>query len=229
MSKNSAAPLISDAGPLISLAENCLIWILRGIENRIIIPKGVEYEAVIHPLQINQYEFNAMRIRQMIEEGEIEVDPRDMRKKAKEIMGLANQLLFYRRKPITIIQEGEAEVLALALERGINTVIIDERTARLLVENVWQIKEYMESRLGLDLEINDSVAKTLEELFSDILVLRSTELVIFAYENGFLEEYGYGLDILKAALYALKKSGCAISTNEIEEYIALLKSRGDGD
>ncbi len=229
MSKSSAVPLISDAGPLISLAENCLIWILRGIENRIIIPKGVEYEAVIHPLQINQYEFNAMRIKQMIEEGEIEVDPRDMRKRAKEIMGLANQLLFYRRKPITIIQEGEAEVLALALERGIDTVIIDERTARLLVENVWQIKEYMESRLGLDLDINNKVAKTIEKLFSDMQVLRSTELVIFAYENGFLEEYGHGLDILKAALYALKKSGCAISTNEIEEYIALLKSKGDGD
>ena len=229
MSKNSAAPLISDAGPLISLAENCLIWILRGLENRIIIPKGVEYEAVVHPLQINKYEFNAIRIKQMIDEGEIEVDPLNMRKKAKEIMSLANRLLFYRRKPITILQEGEAEVLALALEKNINTVIIDERTARLLVENVWQIKDYMESRLGLDLDINEKTAKTIEGLFSDIQVLRSTELVIFAYENGFLEEYGYGLDILKAALYALKKSGCAITTNEIEEYIALLRSKGDGN
>ncbi len=225
MSRNNVQPIISDSGPLISLAENCIIWILRGLANPIIIPKGVEYEAVMHPLQINQYEFNALRIKRMIEEGEILVDKRDVRKRTKQIMGLVNSLIFHKGKPLQIMHEGESEVLALALERGLDTVLIDERTARLVVENPWQILDYMESRMNLDLTINERNAKILEELFKDMHVLRSTELVIFAYENGFLEDYGTDLNTLKAALYGLKHSGCAISEREIEEYIAILKEK----
>ncbi len=225
MSKSNPQPLISDSGPLISLAENCLIWVLRGLANPVVIPKGVEYEAVIHPLSINKYEFNAMRIQQMIKEREIVVDNRDIRKKTGQVLNLTNNLLYYKGRPIKIIHEGEAEVLALALERGVNTVLIDERTARLMVENVWQVKDYMESRMDIELSINEKNAKMIEELFKDMHVLRSTELVVFAYENGFLDDYGHSIDTLKAALYAMKKSGCAVSNNEIDEYIALMKSK----
>ncbi len=225
MSRSEPERLVSDSGPLISLAENCLVWILRGLANPVVIPKAVEYEAVIHPLSINKYEFNAMRIRQMIKEREIIVDEKDIKERTGQIMNLTNNLLFYHNKPIKIIHQGEAEVLALALERGISTVLIDERTARLMVENVRQVKGYMESRMDVDLRINERNAKQIEELFKDMHVLRSTELVVFAYENGFLDDYGKGLDILEAALYAMKKSGCAVTNNEIEEYIAMLKQK----
>ncbi len=225
MSKDEPEPLVSDSGPLISLAENCLIWTLRGLANPVIIPKGVEYEAVIHPLSINKYEFNAMRIQQMIKEQEVIVDDRDIRQRTGQVLNLTNNLLYYKGKPIKIIHEGEAEVLALALERGLSTVLIDERTARLIVEDVEQVKKYMESRMDMELELNQKNAEYLREMFKDMHVLRSTELVIFAYENGFLDDYGKGLNVLEAALYAMKKSGCAVSKNEIEEYIALLKSK----
>ena len=220
-------PIVSDSGPLISLAENCITWVLRKIANPIIIPKAVEYEAVIHPLKINRYEFNAMRIRQMIDEGEILIDKTDVSKKTKEIMGLVNNLVFYKNKPLHIMHEGESEVLALALERGLSTVLIDERTARLVVENPRQIKDYMESRLDLDLRVNENNMKKLEGMFRNVKVLRSTEIAVFAYENGLLSEYGTGTGVLEAALYGLKHTGCAINEREIGEYIALINSEGN--
>ena len=220
-------PIVSDAGPLISLSENCLVWILRGIDNPVVIPRGVEFEAVSHPLKLNQYELNAMRIKEMIVEGEILVDPTDVRSRAKEISSIVNNLLYYKNRPITIFHEGEAEVLALALERKLDTVVIDERTARLVIENPRQIQKYMESRLGTNLELKEDNAQRLEDMFRNMNVLRSTELAIFAYENGFLSEYGNGPQVLEATLYALKHGGCAISNDEISEYIKIISSIHD--
>ncbi len=215
-------PIVSDTGPLISLAENCLLWILDLIENDVIIPKGVEYEAITHPLGIYKYELNALRIKEAVTTGSIIVDETPLKKEAREILSLANRLILHKKRPLTIIQEGEAEVIGLALKKGYKTLAIDERTARLLVEDVWQIENYMESRLGTELETNDKIAEIIEEKLHGLNVIRSSEIIAFAFENGLISHLADKKTMLEALLYGVKSTGCAITNDEIKEYLNAL-------
>ncbi len=212
-------PVVADSGPLISMAENCLLWVLDLIDNPIIIPKGVEYEAITHPMEIYKYELNALRIREAVLSGSIIVDETPIKSETKEILKLSNRLITYKKRPLTIIQEGEAEVIALALKKGYKTVAIDERTARLLVEDPLQIKEYMENRLGLELETNKEIASIIEEKINGINVIRSSEIVTFAFESGLVSYETDNKTMLEALLYGIKSSGCAITRDEIKEYL----------
>jgi hypothetical protein len=54
-------------------------------------------------------------------------------------------------------------------------------------------------------------------------ILRSSELVIFAYKKGYFDSFSDPKTVLKSALYRLKYTGCSLSFEEIDDYISSIK------
>src|SRR5271157_2036378 len=142
--------VLTDSGVLISLTAGCLDGILNYFaENhnvRYIIPPSVEFETVTKPMQSNlrKHLFSAIRIKDMIDNGIVVVVDAKVEDETRKIMDSANNLFFIRGSPLRLIQYGESELFALGRELGIDYMLIDERTARLLVEAPFRLKEHME-------------------------------------------------------------------------------------
>lgn len=210
-----------DSSSLISLSDNCILRVLENNKNKFVVPKRVKMEVFDSPFSTKRFKLRAIQINSFIKRGVIEViDNPFIYSYAQEITDLANSLLNYRGDYIKIIHQGEAEVIACAKLLKENTVVLDERTTRHLIEDIDKLKKYMESRTGLRLEVNEGAKKKLEKELSGIDVIRSAEIFAYAYEKQVLP---YNTkDALEAGLYALKFSGCSITDEEIKDYVELL-------
>src|SRR3990167_4774821 len=217
--------LIFDAGALISLSRSSLIEELRALkkifDGKFIITREVKGEVVDRPLNIKKFELEAMRIQQLIDDkvlempSAIKVDESLITAKTYEILGVANNIFKTRKRPVHLIDLGEASCLALSKildEKGIDNIIaIDERTTRMLGEKPENLKKLMESKLHMPIFEKKQDYK----FFKDFRFVRSTELIYVAYKKGFIRMKNK--NILDALLYALKFSGTAISDDEINE------------
>ncbi|RMF31365.1 MAG: DUF3368 domain-containing protein [Chloroflexi bacterium] len=105
--------VISDAGPLISLAEIGCFELLRALFAKVYIPKAVYTEVVI----VGEGRPGAQEVREAIQEGWLEVV------QAKESSTLA--LLRVD------LDDGEAEALALATAFKASLLLMDERKGRI--------------------------------------------------------------------------------------------------
>lgn len=215
--------IVCDSSSLISMSDNCLLWLLPNFKAEFLVPEEVKREVVDRPLKSTKFEFKAMRLNKAIDAGSIKViADGGVTKRGKQLTDLTNSLFRYGKHNVNIIHGGEAESIALMEKQGIQTLLIDERTTRLLIEDREALKKYIEHRTGFHLKINHKIAKQLGDELGSINVIRSSELLAWAYENGLLDRYGEGRELLHASLYGLKYSGCAISTEEIEDYMRLL-------
>ncbi|MCD6414734.1 MAG: hypothetical protein J7L23_03870 [Candidatus Diapherotrites archaeon] len=212
--------IVCDSSSIISLSENCLLNLLPRFKVDFVVPRSVEKELVDKPLRVDEFEFKALRLREAINEGIIQVkDVPGVHKRAEQILAEANSLFTPR---IKILHEGEAECMAMLELTDVNTLLVDERTTRLIIEDIIALGNFIQSRASFKLRMDREKAMALQERFSDVTVLRSTELIAVAYEKGLLNNLGDG-HLLHASLYALKYSGCAITKGEIKEYLQLLK------
>jgi predicted nucleic acid-binding protein len=200
--------------------------IMRGLQGSInsdfVISRGVFDEIVERPMQIRRFEMNASRIDKAVHDGWIKVRELSSSSMAKvpQIMGLANSSFFIEGKPLRLIHNGEAETLALVLELGAAAMIIDERTTRSLIETPEALKSLMESRYETKITADWGRLGEFRQMFKGLNIARSVELIALANEHGLLEQELYGgKKALEAALFAAKYSGCAVSTNEIEEFV----------
>jgi len=153
--------LIFDSGVLINLAMNGLLYILpelkKQFKGKFIIPHQVQYEVVDRPINIDRFELGALRIKELITSGVIElpdkvkVDKETIDKETKLIMDKANHYLQSNGQWISIVSEAEMACLALSDEltrQGHETMIaIDERTTRLLSERPENLEKMMSVRL----------------------------------------------------------------------------------
>ncbi len=98
----------SNAGPLIWLAKNNILPILRKMYSHIIVPEAVYEEAVTRGLEGGFKD--AQVIRAAVEEGWIEVCKTDGQ--------LVNRVLSVEKRLGVELGEGERGVIALALEKG---------------------------------------------------------------------------------------------------------------
>jgi len=211
-----------DSSSLISLCDNCILKILEDSKNKFVIPKRVKMEVFDAPFSIKRFKLRAIQINTYLKKGTIEIieDP-FIYEYAEKITDLANNLLEYRGDHVKIIHQGEAEVIAcLRFVKG-NTIVLDERTTRHLIEDPDQLKRYMESRTGLGLTMDEGVKRELAKELVGINVLRSAEVFANAYERRLFPQYDTR-DALEAGLYALKFSGCSITDEEIKDYLEML-------
>lgn len=214
-----------DTGPIISLVMSRLDWILPKLKKKFggkfYITPSVRKELVERPLQVKRFEFEALQTMKLIREGILEVYDKVPMGKVKELEDLANSSFMIKGKTMDVIQEGELEVVASALELGA-AVVMDERTLRLFIENSLEMEKLLEIRFKRDVVVNHGKVKQFEEELKGVKIIRSIELAGVAYKMGILDDYVPNLKkgreiVLDSVLWATKFNGCAVTGHEIGE------------
>ncbi|MBU0526918.1 hypothetical protein KKE92_00400 [Candidatus Micrarchaeota archaeon] len=219
--------VIVDAGVLISLTSSCLdnlLYFFAEKHNlRFIIPPSVENEAVTVPLKknIRKYLFSAIRIKNAIDAGVVVVVDAKLTDDTKNLMNLANNIFFARGRPLRLIHMGESEMLILAKQLGVEYILMDERTTRILIEAPILLKEHFEKEFHVNIMVNQKNLQKLTNEIGPLRTLRTSELVMLAYEKGYFKSFeALEKNVLEAALYKIKYSGCSIGFKEIKEYMS---------
>lgn len=216
--------LIFDASSLISLVMNGLLPEFKELrkifKGKFIITEEVKREIIDKPLTIKKFEFEALRLKDLIDKKILEmpsslgISIEVISKKTDEFMKVANNIFYGRGRNIKIINSGEASCLALSRmlnEKKIeNVIVIDERTTRMLGEK----PENLERLLGKKLHTRVEFKKENFKIFEGFNFIRSSELVYVMYKKGVIKLKN---NVLDALLYAVKFKGCAISGDEIKE------------
>jgi len=215
--------LILDSGTLINLSMNGLLYVLEDLKKilggKFLITRAVKREVIDRPLTVQRFELGALRIKNLLDEGILEMSsslgiPEDkINHLTKELMDLANHYIQVKGNWVHLVSEAEISCLALSDELtklGIdNLIAIDERTTRVLCENPVGLEKIMEGKLHqkVSLVVDDM------SIFSKYRFIRSSELVYVAYKKGLTRLKGE--KVLEALLYATKFSGSSISFEEI--------------
>ncbi len=225
---DSSDDIICDSSSLIALTDTCFLPALSVLSNHFtgnfIIPQSVEDETVNTPVNNKNYALSALRIKHAIDRKVLRVCAVDASKEAAEIMKVANEIFYLGGKPLTLIQLGESEILALTNIFGVKNVLIDERTTRILVESPLSLKDHFEDEFGKVVGINESNLRKFENYTKGLKLFRSSEVLITAYEKGYFSSLdNLEIKTLEAALYSLKFSGCSISFEEIADFMATVR------
>ena len=223
--------LIFDAGPVISLATNNLLWILRPLKEKFngkfYITDAVKKEIVDKPLDTKKFKFEAIQIEKILEEGVLEVIDSDfIRSKSPSLLNTANQIFRAYNNYMNIVQFAEMSVIAAAIELKADAIAIDEKITRSLIENPKVVLNIIKQTLHTSVSINESNLKEFGNTTKDLKVMRSVELVTMAYELGILDNYITKLpnarkNLLESILWGVKLNGCAVSKDEIEQIMRL--------
>ncbi len=227
--------IVFDAGPIINLAMNNLLWVLPDLKKKFggqfLIPNAVKKEIVDKPLSTKRFKFEALQVVHTINERILDIyTDAQVAQKAEHLLETANKCFEARGSFLKIVQAGEMETLAAAIILNSVAVVIDERTTRMLIEDPQDLAHLLEHKLNTKVKANESFIYEFQELTSKINVIRSTELLMIAYEMGLLDSLKQNIpkgteQLVDAVLWGLKLNGCAISKREIEE-IDKLYSRG---
>ncbi len=217
--------LIFDSSCLINFASNSLLSVLRALKKdfpgEFLITKTVKYESIDHPLKVQRFEWGALRIQELLKDGVIKlsdkiVNPDILKKEADKILEDANNVFFAENKPIHLIDEGEAECLALSKilsrDKKENVIVVDERTTRILCEKPENLQKLMAKKLHTQVKADKSLFKE----FRGFDIIRSTELGYIAFKKDLI--YIKDKKTLEAVTYALKFGGCSISEKEALAY-----------
>ncbi|MBI4116271.1 hypothetical protein HY449_00840 [Candidatus Pacearchaeota archaeon] len=217
--------LIFDSGALISLAMSGLIGEIRNLkkifDGKFMITRSVKGEVIDKPLTIKRFELEAMMIQQLLDDKILEapsslgIGDGEIMEETRKILDASNNIFYTRKRPVHLIDVGEASCLALSRilsgKKIENIIAIDERTTRMLGEKPDNLKKLMESKLHMPIfEKKDDY-----KFFRGFKFIRSTELVYVAYKKNLIPIKNKNL--LDALLYALKSNGAAISEDEIAE------------
>ncbi len=217
--------LVIDSSSIISISDKCLLKLLKklaGRKFRFFLTESVYRESVVNPLKIKRFKLNAIRIKDAVEEGCLTVVKKDQELEmlTKELVEITNCISFSKKECLRLIHSGEAETLALAKKLNATTLVIDERTTRMLVENPIRLNSYLQAKYKKKLSIDRNKLDKFRKFVGELKIIRSVELVVLAYELQFFEPELEGTkQALEAAMYAVKYAGCAVSSEEIAEYL----------
>ncbi|MBI2133651.1 hypothetical protein HYU11_03130 [Candidatus Woesearchaeota archaeon] len=228
--------VVFDAGPVISLTMNNLLWLLEPLKKRFsgefYISEPVMNELVDRPLTIKRFEFEALQVRGEIDCGIIKIaEDERIRKMAEEMLTLANSTFSAKGTGVNIVHIGEMSTLALSKIMDSEAAFIDERTTRDLIENPRRIAHHMQSKLHTKVKVNEGCLEEFSKMAKGIRVLRSVELVAVAYELGLIDKYvdrcknpspELKARLLDSVLWGVKLDGCAVSEKEIDQMKKLI-------
>jgi hypothetical protein len=222
--------ILCDSGSFISLTTACLDPIIYFLSERFkvrfVIPTMVRQETVDYPLQkgLKQYAFSAIKIKEALKDGVINAVDMDVSSQTQRILRMANGIFYVQGKPLQLIQHGEAEMLALAKALDIKDILIDERTTRMLIEAPFSMKDHLAEEFGVNVMLDRKALTEFGAITKGMTALRSSELVMVAYEDGYFDHFDeLKREALEAALYKVRFSGCSIRFDEIEEYMKLAR------
>ena len=172
------------------------------------------------PISIKRFELNAIRIKKAIDSGYFKVVKLKDTQLFDQVAETANHCFYVKERPIKLIQRGEIEALALIKELDADSLAVDERTARMLIEAPLELQKIIQMRKRIKIKVDKRNTRLLETMFQDLTIVRSVELIALANELGVLQrELPEGPQALEAALFAAKYSGCAVSSREINIFL----------
>ena len=224
--------IVFDAGPVISLTMNNLLWILEPLKKisnaEFCITEQVKRELVDTPLnKTRKYMFEALQVLHYIENKTLDVIDNDaVRKQAYELLSIANNCFNAFGHNIQIVHEAEMSAIALYLQKKADAFAVDEKTARLLMENPDRLHHILKHTLHTKVEKNKENLSKFRKITRGIKVIRSVELVTVAYEKGLLDKYLSDMPdskrtLLESVLWGVKLNGCAVSKREIEQIVKM--------
>ena len=131
--------LIFDAGPIISLATNNLLFILEPLKKKFngkfYITEAVRKEIVDRPLETKKFKFEAIQVERLIENGVLDVADNDfIRENTPRLLNMANEIFKAYNNYIKIVHFAEISVIAAAVNLNADAIVIDEKTTRFLIE-----------------------------------------------------------------------------------------------
>ncbi len=218
--------LFWDAGPIITLVMSRLAWILPELKKKLnghfYLTPAVKYELVDRPLTVRRFEFEALQVMKMIREGVLEVFKDVPRQRVNALIQLANTSFSIGNQNMDIIQEGEMESAAAALEINAEGIVMDERTLRLFIEDNKEMKSLLENRFQKQVAPDFKKMEQFSRALSGLKIIRSIELVGVAYSLGLLDSYipegEKGKEqLLDAVLWNTRYNGCAVTEEEIKD------------
>jgi len=226
--------IIFDSGPIISLTMNNLLWILepfKKINNaNFCITPFVKKELVDTPLtKTKRFMFEALQVMHYIENKTIKIiSNNEIKRQTSKLLEIANNCFGAFGHNINIVHEAEMSAIALCLQKNADALVVDERTARLLIENPKKLLNILEHTLHTNVRENKNNIKEFREMTKNVKIIRSVELVTVAYEKGLLDKYLANTPdskkiLLESVLWGVKLNGCAVSKRELEQIIRVEK------
>ena len=160
--------LIFDAGPVISLAMNNLLWILEPLKKKFggkfYITEAVRKEIVDRPLETKKFKFEAIQVERLIENGVLDIIDNDfIREKTPNLLNTANEIFKAYYNYINIVHYAEISVIAAAISLNADAVAIDEKTTRFLIENPKMIVEILKKTLHTPISISERKLKKINK------------------------------------------------------------------
>lgn len=223
--------LVFDAGPIISLTTNNLLWLLAPLKQKFAgdfcITQAVKKELIDRPFETKKFKFEAIQVEKQIELGVLKIlQYSEIGAQATRIQAFANSIFRTEIGVVPIVQRGEMESIAAVALLDADAFVTDERITRMLIEAPDALRQLLEKRLHTKVRINEDALHHFEELVRHIQIIRSVELVTIAYETGLLDKFVVKLpnsrkELLESVLWGLKLNGCAVTENEIEQILKL--------
>jgi len=139
--------LIFDAGTLINLSMNGLLYLLERLKKtcncKFVITREVKYEIVDRPIGIHRFELGALRIQSLLDSKVIEmaaaldVPDEIIKKRTKSLMEIANHSVQVGGKWIRIVSEGEMSCLALSQELSEKGIVLKQSVLSRVMQSLW--------------------------------------------------------------------------------------------
>ncbi|VVB73871.1 Uncharacterised protein [uncultured archaeon] len=216
--------VVCDSSSLIALTDAGLLGALMSVKQRmkgdLLVTQEVINESINRPIKIPEYSFSAVRLKRALDGGAFGVIGFSDNTFDK-ILASANNM-FYTSRPFHLVNHGEAEMLAAAVDNGLQTLLMDERTTRALIESPMELKNHLEGEFRIRINVNQDMFGEFQELTNGLQVIRSAEVIALANEKGYFKKYKDLADkAYEAALYAVKFNGCSIGFDEIKEFARL--------
>ena len=222
--------ILCDASSLISLTDadldSLIPYLKKHFHVQFLIPPSVEEEMVTRPIKKNlrEYLYSALKIKKSIRDMELTKVSHDVTSETQKLLNAANSTFFAKGRPLRLVHYGEAEIIATAKKLGTPSLLIDERTTRLFIESPLTLKTHLEQEFNVNIMVQKSNLDFVSSFVDQMKVIRSSELIILGYENHFFDSYeDMKRDVLTAALYKIKYSGCSIGFDEIDSFTRKVK------
>ena len=209
--------LFFDASSIITLALTDLLHILEPLKHsfqgEFFITEEVKYEVIDKPIQERRFMLEALFIKKLFEQGILKLYPVNPREHQRTLK-TANSTFISNGDFIKIVHPGEISCLVAynSADAEKKSMVVDERTMRLLCESPENLRKILENKLHKKIS---SIPRNYS-LFQNVKIIRSCELALIAYKFNLIDLPARRSEIIRALLYATKFNGCSISSKEID-------------
>jgi len=137
------------------------------------------------------------------------------------LLNLANSSYKAKGHLLNLVHFAELSAVSASLLYKADSVMIDERTTRYMIEKPNKLRNILRHKLHTNVQINKQQLSELRKKTKNVKFIRSAEFVTVAFEHHLLDRYLPDVpqsreNLLDALLWGLKLNGCAISNKDLE-------------